>query len=105
MVRDANARIKAARPPQAPVPAPAAAAAVAPASTLAPMPAVAPMPEDERRAAWAGAMAEVAREMTADMGSMSPKQRAAELMRVEALTETAAALVSGAPLPAFPPRR
>jgi hypothetical protein len=50
-------------------------------------------------------MAQVAGEMTADMGTLSPKERAAEMMRVEALTHTAAALVSGAPLPAFPPRR
>ena len=92
MVQQANARIRAAQPPQAPAP-------------VVPAPNPAPMPEDERRAAWAGAMAQVAGEMTADMGTLSPKQRAAEMMRVEALTQTAAALVSGAPLPPFPPRR
>jgi hypothetical protein len=98
MVREANARIKASQQPQAPAPAPAPAAP-------APAPNLAPMPEDQRRAAWAGAMAQVAGEMTADMGNLSPKERAAEMMRVEALTEAAAALVSGAPLPAFPPGR
>lgn len=106
MVAEAKARIKAAEQPQAPVPAPApvAPAPIAPAS-VASMPRPAPLPDDQHRAAWAGAMAEVAREMTADMGRLSPKERAAEMMRVEALTETAAALLSGAPLPAFPPRR
>ena len=94
MVREANARIRASQQPQAPAPAAAA-----------PAPNLAPMPEDERRAAWAGAMAQVAGEMTADMRNLSPKERAAEMMRVEALTEAAAALVSGAPLPAFPPGR
>ena len=92
MVREANARIRASQRPQAPV-------------AAAPAPNLAPMPEDQRRAAWAGAMAQVAGELTADMGNLSPKERAAEMMRVEALTEAAAALVSGAPLPAFPPGR
>jgi hypothetical protein len=92
MVQEANARIKAARPPQAPAPAAAPAAR-------------APMPEDTRRTAWAGAMVEVAGELAADVGKLPPNERAAEMMRVEALTQTAAALVSGAPLPQFPPGR
>jgi hypothetical protein len=108
MVQEANARINAGQQPQAPS-APAAAAAPAPApapaAPAAPASAVAPMPEDRRRAAWAGAMAQVAGELTADMANLSPKERAAERMRVEALAQTAAALVSGAPLPAFPPGR
>jgi hypothetical protein len=90
MVQEANTRIRAAQPPSAPI---------APATNPA------PMPEDQHRAAWAGAMAQVAGEMTADMGNLSPKEREAEMMLVEALTQTAAALVSGAPLPAFPPGR
>jgi hypothetical protein len=123
MVQEANARINATRQPPAPAttapattapattaPAPApAATAPAPATTApapAPLPAApAPMPEDRRRAAWAGATAQVAREMTADMAKLPPKQRALEMMRVEALAETATALVSGAPLPPFPPGR
>jgi hypothetical protein len=103
MVQQANARIRDAQPPRAAAPvaaAPVAAAPVAAAPNLAPMPG-----DDRHRAAWAGAMAEVAREMTADMGNLSPKERAVEKMRVEALTQSAAALLSGAPLPAFPPRR
>lgn len=108
MVQQANARIRDAQPPRAAAPvaaAPVAAAPVAPAPVAA-APNLAPMPGDDRhRAAWAGAMAEVAREMTADMGNLSPKERAVEKMRVEALTQSAAALLSGAPLPAFPPRR
>jgi hypothetical protein len=95
MVQEANTRIKAAQQPKVPAPVPAPVPASSPA----------PMSEDRRRAAWAGAMAQVAGEMTADMGNLSPKERAAEMMRVEALTQTAAALVSGAPLPPFPPRR
>nr|WP_294545477.1 hypothetical protein [uncultured Rhodopila sp.] len=100
MVQEANARIKAAQQP--PAPAPGSAARPAPATETA---ARAPMPEAQRRGAWAAAMAEVAGELTADIGKLPPKERAAEMMRVEALTQTAAALVSGAPLPAFPPGR
>ena len=96
MVQEAKARIKAAQQTRTPAPA---------APVAAPVAAPAPMPEQERRAAWAGAMAQVAGELTTDMGNLSPRQRAAEMMRVEALTQTAAALVSGAPLPAFPPAR
>ena len=65
----------------------------------------APLPEQEQRTAWAGAMARVAGELNAEIGKLPPKQRAAEMMRVEALTQTAAALVSGTPLPPFPPGR
>jgi hypothetical protein len=90
MVQEANARIQVAQQPQAPAPVAAARA---------------PMPEEQRRTAWAGAMAQVAGELTADMAKLPPKQREAEMMRVEALTQTAAALVSGAPVPAFPPGR
>jgi hypothetical protein len=87
MVEEANARIGAQQPP-------------------APAPVVpAPVPEDRRRAAWAEAMAEVAGELTADIANLSPRQRAAETIRVEALAQTAAALVSGTPLPPFPPGR
>jgi hypothetical protein len=90
MVQEANARIKLAQQPQAPAPVPAARAV---------------LPGEQQRTAWAGAMAQVAGELTADMAKLPPKQREAEMMRVEALTQTAAALVSGAPLPAFPPGR
>jgi hypothetical protein len=102
MVQQANARIRAGQQP--PVAAPAASVPAAPAP--APLAqARAAMPEEQRRAAWAGAMAAVAGEMTADMANLPPKQRAEEMLRVEALTQTAAALVSGAPLPPFPPGR
>ena len=99
MVREANTRIRAAQQPTALEP------VASPVPPPVPAPNLAPMPEDQRRAAWAGAMAQVAEELTADMGTLSPKQRAVEMMRVEALTQTATALVSGAPLPAFPPAR
>ncbi len=100
MVEEANARIKAAQQPQAPAPVPAARAVPAPEPA-----ARGPVPEEQRRSAWADAMAQVAGELTADMAKLPPKERAAEMARVEALTQTAAALVSGAPLPRFPPGR
>nr|WP_294525523.1 hypothetical protein [uncultured Rhodopila sp.] len=61
--------------------------------------------DQQWRTAWAAAMTQVAGEITAEMGRVSPKERAADKIRVEALTASAARLVSGAPLPPFPPRR
>jgi hypothetical protein len=96
MVQEANGRIKARQQQAQPQPAGQQPAAPAPR---------APMSEQARRTAWAGAMADVAGEMIADMGKLSPKERALEMMRVEALNETVTALMSGEPLPSFPPGR
>ena len=59
------------------------------------------MGEQQRRTARAAAMADVAAEVTADLGDLSPAERAKEMMRAEALSMTASALVSGKAPPCF----
>ncbi len=54
------------------------------------------MSEQQRKTAWAGAMADVAAEMSAGLAGLPPAERAAELERIEALTHTIGALSSGA---------
>jgi hypothetical protein len=61
----------------------------------------APMTEQRRATAWAGAMTEVAAEMTAELFGLSPAERVADVMRIEALTRTATALGSGTALPPY----
>jgi hypothetical protein len=46
-------------------------------------------------------MAEVAAEMTAALNGLPPAGRAADRMRIEALTQTATALSSGTALPPY----
>jgi hypothetical protein len=59
----------------------------------------APMTGQQRKSAWAGAMADVAAELKAGLGSLPPAEREAEMERIEALTRTAGALASGAAVP------
>jgi hypothetical protein len=61
------------------------------------------MSDAERRTAWAQAMAHVAAEFTADLEQLPPAERAKEMMRIEALTESASALVAGIAPPAGNP--
>jgi hypothetical protein len=46
-------------------------------------------------------MAEVAAEISDGLGGLSPAERAADMMRIEALTQTATALSSGTALPPY----
>jgi hypothetical protein len=71
-----------------------------PAAQFATQPPTAPMPQprtsdEQRRTAWADAMAHVAAEFTADLDKLPPAERAKEMMRIRALTESASALVAG----------
>jgi hypothetical protein len=59
----------------------------------------APMKEQQHKTARAGAMA--AAEMTAELNLLSPAERAADTMRIEALAQTATALSSGTALPPY----
>jgi hypothetical protein len=73
--------------------------AAQPAGPPAIQPATAPMPQadmgdEQRRTAWAQAMAHVAAEFTADLDRLPPAERAKEMMRIRALTESASALVA-----------
>ena len=85
LVRQAQARTQ---PAQQPEPQPAPPATVA----------RTPMTEPQRKTARAGAMAA---EMTAKLNGLSPAERAAGIMRIEALTQTATALSSGTALPPY----
>jgi hypothetical protein len=61
----------------------------------------APMTEPQRNTARAGAMAEDAAGITAELNGLSPAERAADRMRIEALMQTATALASGTALPPY----
>jgi hypothetical protein len=84
------------RPPVQPVGQPVG----QPAAQFATQPPTAPMPQprtsdEQRRTAWADAMAHVAAEFTADLDKLPPAERAKEMRRIRALTESASALVAG----------
>ncbi|MFL5282641.1 MAG: hypothetical protein ACJ8AW_17055 [Rhodopila sp.] len=55
----------------------------------------APATDQQWNAAWADAMAQVAAEFTAGLPGLPPAERAAELMRIQTLTDAAKALASG----------
>jgi hypothetical protein len=57
--------------------------------------------EQQNRAMWANAMAEVANDFTASLATMRPDQRRVASIQAAALTNSANALLSGAPLPTF----
>jgi hypothetical protein len=57
--------------------------------------------ERQNRAMWASAMAEVANDFTASLATMRPDQRRVASIQAAALTSSANALLSGAPLPVF----
>jgi hypothetical protein len=58
------------------------------------------MTEDQqRRAIWARAMADVAAEYTASLATLPPEERHAASLRANALTMTARTLLSGTELP------
>jgi hypothetical protein len=89
-VRDAKARARSGQPPVPPSP------AVPP--TMPPALAAQfrnPTTEQQWQAAWAEAMADVAAEFTADLSKLPPAERAAEMIRIQSLTEAAKALASG----------
>jgi hypothetical protein len=104
MVNEAKARIQAAaqaseaRPDAEPAPVaePAAEAAQAPASVP---PSAARTSAQQRQAAWANAMTQVAEEFTDGLKDLPPGERWKEMARIEALTIAAADLASGAPAP------
>jgi hypothetical protein len=54
-----------------------------------------PTEEERRRSAWSSAMADVAREMTAELATLPAAERRATSIRVAALSSTANALISG----------
>jgi hypothetical protein len=72
-----------------------------PAPQPASAPARAPMTEQQRKTAWAGAMAGVAADMMAELNGPSPAARPADMMRIKGLTQTATALSSGTALPPY----
>jgi hypothetical protein len=78
--------------PQPPAPAPAA-APQPPAATPA------EAAERQHRTAWAAGMILVAREVTANLESLSPTQRQAATIQAAAMTEAANDLMSHAPMP------
>ena len=116
MVSEAKARIRAAaqaaeaQPDPAPIAEPAAEATRAPASeppsaavpSAAVPSAAVPSAAQQRRSAWADAMAVVAEELTAELKDLPPAERWKEMARIEALTIAAADLASGAAPPPFP---
>jgi hypothetical protein len=61
------------------------------------------MSDEQRRTAWAQAMASVAAEFTADLDKLPPAERAKEMMRIDILTQSASALVAGIAPPAGTP--
>lgn len=67
----------------------------------APAPAAPTTAEQQSRAMWASAMAQVAGDFTADLATLRPDQRRSASIRAAALTSSASALLSGAPLPAL----
>jgi hypothetical protein len=81
-------------------PAPARAGIAAPAAAPQP-PAATPAEAAERqhRTAWAAGMILVAREVTANLESLSPTQRQAATIQAAAMTEAANDLMSHAPMP------
>src|SRR3954470_20988175 len=69
-------------------------------------PAAAPaMSDEQRRTAWAQAMASVAAEFTADLDKLPPAERAKEMIRINTLTQSASALVAGIAPPDGDPAR
>jgi hypothetical protein len=101
MVQDAKARIQANAPAAKTQPK----ADPAPVAAPTPPPAAAPVArtsEQQRRSAWANAMTVVAEEFTAGLKDLSPEERWKEMERIEALTNTAADLTSGAASPPIP---
>lgn len=82
-----------------PAPAPITAAPIIPPTPPAPTTA-----EDKRhRALWAAAMTEVAGKYTAGLANLPPAERKVASIRAAALTSTANALLSGAPMPRLRP--
>nr|WP_294506391.1 hypothetical protein [uncultured Rhodopila sp.] len=95
-------RAQAAAPPP-PAPAPAA-APINERQHAAPPPANAvrlPATDEQWKTAWAGAMTQVAEEMTAELAGLSPAERAAEVIRIQALNRSATALASGTVTPSY----
>jgi hypothetical protein len=91
-VHTAKLRIQAAPAPLPPAPVPLA-------SARQPAPQIrTPTVEQQWRTAWAEAMTDVAAEFTVGLDSLPPAERAAEMSRIQALTEAARTLASGAPL-------
>jgi hypothetical protein len=66
-----------------------------------PAPAPSPMTGQSRNTPRAGAMAGAEAELTAALDGLSPAERAASMMRIEALMQTATALASGTALPPY----
>jgi hypothetical protein len=97
LVQQSRASLQAALTPPAAAPAPAAVPpATARPATAAPS-SRPPIGEQQRRTAWAQAMADVAAEFTAGLDTLSPAERAKEMMRINILTQSAGALVSAPP--------
>jgi hypothetical protein len=84
--------------PQPPAPAPAGIAAPA-AAPQPPAATPAEAAERQHRTAWAAGMILVAREVTANLESLSPTQRQAATIQAAAMTEAANDLMSHAPMP------
>ena len=86
LVQDAKARTQPAHQP--------------PVRTAQQPPVRAPMSDRQRQTAWAGAMADVAAEFSAGLNTLPPAARAAEIIRIDALTSAASALATGTvPIP------
>jgi hypothetical protein len=85
----------------APAASPIAAPATSPTTAAAAAPVAAPAmtEEQQRRAMWASAMADVAAEYTASLASLPPEARYDAAVRATALTQTARTLLSGTPVP------
>nr|WP_294525480.1 hypothetical protein [uncultured Rhodopila sp.] len=97
-VRQAQAEPQAAPPPAAsPAPKPVTPAPLPEPPRVAP--ARLPATDQQWKTAWAGAMTQVAEEMTAELAGLSPAERAAELIRIQALSRSATALASGTVAP------
>jgi hypothetical protein len=84
--RDSASAVRSTPAPQVPTPA----------AQPAPAPQVdAPVTGQQWQTAWADAMAEVAAEFTAGLPSLPSAERAAEMIRIQSLTEAARTLASG----------
>jgi hypothetical protein len=109
-VAEATARLQADQPQPAPQPSPAPAHTPPPAAT--PTPANLPQTtaatpitrtqNAEHQNAWANAMTNVAAEFQAGLKDLPPAERAREMLRINALTEVASNLASGATPPPVP---
>jgi len=94
LVQDAKARTQPAHQP------PVRTAHQPPVRTAQQPPVRAPMSDRQRQTAWAGAMADVAAEFSAGLNTLPPAARAAEIIRIDALTSAASALATGTvPIP------